>query len=511
MNDSVETHSDECLATALIPRPAQCEFSGIDLHLPLPVSVFAPAIPEFKSILETFIGEIAPVDGIPMRLTEAPQNHDDPIGIEIEIKPDYFEPEAYELSVTPGGIRIITSSPPGLFYGLHTWLQLCRVSNEEVVITGTEITDKPRFAWRGMHLDVSRHFFPVSVIKKYINLLACHKMNIFHWHLCDDQGWRIDIPDYPRLTEVGAWRTEDGRRYGGFYRQDEIAEIVDFAQKRCVTIIPEIEMPGHAMAVLAAYPEFSCTGGPFEVPSTWGVFDDVYCAGNEKTFAFLETILSDVASLFPGPMIHIGGDECPKKRWHAHELCQERMRKEGLADEDSLQAYFIRRIAEYLGTLNKRLIGWDEILDGGAPAGSIIMAWRDIEKGSQAAWAGHDVIVCPMSHCYFDHYQAESEDEPKAIGGFTPLDTVYSFEPIPDDLPPELHGKIIGAQGNVWTEYMPDSDHVEYMAFPRLCALAEVLWTPRTKRLWNSFIARLRPHLKRLERIGVNYRRSEFL
>ena len=477
------------------------------LRLKLPVPVYEELPPEVLSTLENFVDETAPVDGIAMKPVGRAVKQRDPIGLAIEVRAGDLEPEAYELSVTSNGARLAASSSPGLLYGLHTLLQLCRVESGDVVVTGAEIVDRPRFAWRGMHLDVSRHFFSVAFVKKYIDLLARHKMNIFHWHLCDDQGWRIEIPAFPRLTEIGAWRVENGSRYGGFYGRDEISQVVEYARVRGVTIVPEIEMPGHASAALAAYPEYSCTGGPFEVATTWGVFDDVYCAGKDKTFAFLEAILEEATSLFPGSVIHIGGDECPKERWSAHKLCQGRIQREGLRDENHLQAYFVGRIAKHLGTMKKRLVGWDEILDGGAPSDSIIMAWRSIDHGVIAATAGHDVVMCPMSHCYFDHYQADPESEPKAIGGFSPLDKVYGFEPIPDELPEEFHARIIGGQGNVWTEYMSDTERVEYMTFPRLCALSEVLWSPRTARSWDSFAARLNEHLKRLDRIGVNYRK----
>jgi len=485
-----------------------CRITGELLRLPLPVPVYAEVTPASLSVLQTFMDETASADGVPMKLMGRARNADDPIGLSIVMPPDELAREAYELSATADGVCIKTSTSSGLLYGLHTWLQLGRVESGEVLVTGAEIADYPRFAWRGMHLDVSRHFFPVPFIKKFIDLLARHKMNVFHWHLCDDQGWRIEIPQYPRLTEIGAWRMENGERYGGFYRQEEVAEIVDYASRRCVTVIPEIEMPGHATAALAAYPEYSCTGGPFEVAVTWGVFDDVYCAGNDKTFTFLETILAEVATLFPSQLIHIGGDECPKERWRNHALCRERMQQEKLHDEDRLQSYFIARIAGHLHALKKQLIGWDEILDGGAPSGSTIMAWRGIDKGVEAARAGHDVVMCPMSHCYFDHYQADPDKEPKAIGGFSPLEKVYAFNPIPDDLPDEYHGRILGAQGNVWTEYMPNSDHVEYMTFPRMCALSEVLWSPVDSRSWDDFLERMRSHLGRLEKLGVNYRRE---
>jgi hexosaminidase len=484
--------------------------TGQEVRLPLPIPIYAQAPPETLAVVQTFLAETALSEGVLMTLVDHAGEPHDPPGLVLQTDDSDRQPGAYELKVSQQHARLTASSPSGLLYGLHTFLQLCRVQSGQVVLPGVDIVDQPRFVWRGMHLDVSRHFFPVSFVKKFIDLLARHKMNVFHWHLCDDQGWRIEIPAFPRLTEIGGWRMEAGERYGGYYRQSEIREVITYAQKRCVTVIPEIEMPGHAMAALAAYPEYSCAGGPFDVPTTWGVFEDVYCAGSDKTLAFLEAILSEAATLFPAPMVHIGGDECPKARWRAHALCQERLRQEGLRNEDQLQAYFIARIAAHLDTLQKRLIGWDEILEGGAPPGSAIMAWRGVDKGTQAALAGHDVVMCPMSHCYFDHYQGEPCGEPRAIGGFTPLDKVYAFEPIPADLPRDLHARILGAQGNVWTEYMPDSRHVEYMALPRLCALAEVLWSPLAVRSWDDFSARLGTHVRRLDRLDVNYRRGGF-
>ena len=495
---------------SLVPRPEQCKRTGHDLKLPSPVPVYAAAIPEVTAIFRTFADEIAPGSGVPVKLIERGRENGDPPGLSAEMHRSSTRLGSYHLFVSEDGATVRASSPSGLFYGLQTWLQLCQTDGGEVAMPGVEIVDRPRFVWRGMHLDVSRHFFPLEFIKKYLDLIARHKMNIFHWHLCDDQGWRIEIRKYPRLTDVGAWRTEnDGGRYGGFYTQADIHDVIEYARRRCVTVVPEIEMPGHALSALAAYPEYSCTGGPFQVATTWGVFEDVYCAGNDGTFSFLEDILTEVAGLFPGPLIHIGGDECPKERWRAHSLCQDRMKHEGLADEDRLQAYFIARMGNHLATLGKRLVGWDEILDGGAPPRAAVMAWRGADKGIQAASTGHDVIMCPMSHCYFDHYQAEPGREPKAIGGFTPLRKVYDFEPIPAGLPADLHRCILGAQGNVWTEYMADTAHVEYMTCPRLCALAEVLWSPHQGRSYNEFEGRLRRHLPRLDRLNVNYRRLD--
>jgi len=429
------------------------------------------------------------------------------VPISLVVDPAVSPHGAYRLTIGVQAVLIAAAAPVGLFYGVQTLLQLLTTDGGEVALPCVEITDSPRFSWRGMHLDVSRHFFSVDFVKKYIDLLARHKMNVFHWHLTDDQGWRIEIQRYPRLTEVGAFRMDaDDRPYGGFYTQQEVRDVVAYASSRCVTIVPEIELPGHATAALAAYPEYSCTGGPFRVATTWGVFDDVYCAGNDATFAFLENIFSEVAGLFPGQYVHIGGDECPKARWSAHNLCQQRMRNAHLKHVDDLQAYFVARIAAHLARLGKRVVGWDEILDGGAPTDAVIMAWRHAQKGIEAATAGHDVVMTPMSHCYFDHYQAK-DGEPIAIGGFTPIETVYAFEPVPDGMPAESAHHVIGAQGNVWTEYMPDSHHVEYMALPRLCALAEVLWSPSDVRPVSDFLARLRPHLDQLGALGYNYRR----
>jgi hexosaminidase len=492
---------------ALIPLPAECRLTGDDLVLRGPV-------------LLKIEGLANPSDLIDLIFTLVPRS----VGVELTLESGAALPAisfavsgdehlaregSYSLSITRHGVTIRAGTELGLTCGAQTLSQLIPPTNSpsgEIALPGVEITDFPRFGWRGMHLDVSRHFFPIEFIRKYIDLLARHKMNIFHWHLVDDQGWRIESKHYPRLTEIGAFRREaDGARYGGFYTQDEVRDTVSFARKRGVTVVPEIEMPGHALAALAAYPEFSCTGGPFEVPTTWGVFDDVFCAGREETFGFLQNILDELIPIFPGPFFHIGGDECPKERWRNHDLCLNRMHREGLADQDQLQANFTTRIGKFLDSRNRRLVGWDEILDGGISPQSVIMAWRGADKGVQAAQGGHEVIMCPMSHCYFDHYQAR-ENEPHAIGGFTPLERVYEFEPVPDNFDPSLEHLILGAQGNVWTEYMPDSRHVEYMALPRICAMAERLWSPKTTRSLPNFVSRLVPHLGRLEQLDVHFR-----
>ncbi|MDD4052766.1 MAG: beta-N-acetylhexosaminidase [candidate division Zixibacteria bacterium] len=494
---------------SIIPQPTRLHATGDALRLsnqsPLRVD---PGTPEIISIADYLCTELRERHRLMLRPEAGAATSG--ISIILTTDPALATDGAYRLTVSDNGAIILAGTTGGLFYGVQTFLQLlpCEPGQgNDVIVPGVEIVDQPRFGWRGMHLDVCRHFFPADFIKKYIDLLARHKMNRFHWHLTDDQGWRIEIKRYPLLTEIGGRRTEaDGSTYGGFYTQEEIRDIVAYAERRFVTIVPEIEMPGHALAALAAYPEYSCTGGPFRVATTWGVFDDVYCPGHDATFTFLEQVLSETAALFPGQYLHIGGDECPKVRWHGHKPCQDRMKEAGLKSEDELQAYFVSRMARYIETLEKRLVGWDEILDGGAPAQAIIMAWRDVRKGTEAARSGHDVVMTPMPYCYFDHYQGQ-ENEPKAIGGFTPLEKVYSFEPIPPDMPRELARHILGAQGNVWTEYMADTNHVEYMAFPRLCALAEVLWSSRETRHLPGFIDRLRHHLKRLDNLGVNYRR----
>jgi hexosaminidase len=440
--------------------------------------------------------------------------------LRLEVAPPGTLPdESYELTATPQGVTIRGGGAAGLFYALQTLRQLLPVDGSGRIPTVT-IRDAPRFRYRGMHLDVGRHLFPVAFIKRYIDLLARYKLNAFHWHLTEDQGWRLQIRAYPRLTTVGAWRREtvvrnqlqpylgDGRPYGGFYTQDQVREIVAYATARHVTVIPEIELPGHAKAALAAYPDLACTAGPFEVATTWGVHEDVYCP-SERTFAFLETVLGEVLELFPSPYIHIGGDEVPKRRWKESALAQEIIRREGLRDENELQSWFIRRVEAFLRSRGRRIIGWDEILEGGLAPDATVMSWRGVSGGIEAARQRHDVIMTPGSHLYFDHYQGARETEPLAIGGFTPLERVYGFEPIPPELTPEEARHVLGAQANVWTEYISTTDYVEYMAFPRMLALAEVVWTPVAGRSWQDFLRRLPDQLARLDLMQVNYRIPE--
>ncbi len=434
--------------------------------------------------------------------------------------------EGYVLSVSPKSVEIKARTTHGLFYGIQTLLQLLPPAitlddptlvpgNTKWTIPSVRIEDYPRYSYRGMHLDVARHFFPVEFIKKYLDLMAMQKMNRFHWHLTEDQGWRIEIMQYPKLTEVGAWRDStlighygsekfDNIRYGGYYTQEEIKEIVQYANDRYITVIPEIEMPGHSSAALEAYPSLGCEPNKeYKVQSTWGVFDDIYCP-SEETFTFLENVLIEVMDLFPSEYIHIGGDEAPKTAWENSKLAQEVIKREGLKDEHELQSYFITRIEKFLNSKGRQIIGWDEILEGGLAPNATVMSWRGVEGGIAAAQQGHNVIMTPTSHVYLDYYQADPKTEPLAIGGFTTLEKVYSYEPTPDTLTEEESKYILGAQGNVWTEYMHTGSKVEYMAFPRAAALAEVVWSPKEKRNWFSFWGRLQTHFQRLEHMEVN-------
>jgi len=436
--------------------------------------------------------------------------------------------EGYKLMVDKKAITITANTGKGVFYGVQTLLQLLPAEIEEADPTGgptkwkvpaCSIVDYPRFEYRGMHLDVCRHLFPVDFIKKYIDLLATYKINNFHWHLTDDQGWRLEIKKYPLLTEIGSQRSstpigrntrDDNTAYGGFYTQAEAIEIVDYAAKRYVNIIPEIEMPGHAVAALASYPALSCTGGPFEVLTKWGVSENIFCAGNENVYNFLEDVLSEVMDIFPSRYIHIGGDEAPKTRWEACPLCQQKIRDESLKDAQELQSYFIRRIEKFLNQNGRQIIGWDEILEGGLAPGATVMSWRGTEGGITAARMGHDVIMTPGTPCYFDHYQGPPAAEPLAIGGYNPLISVYNFEPIPPELDSIEASHILGSQGNLWTEYIPTSEQLEYMAFPRALALAEVNWSSRENRNWGDFSTRLNHHFDRLRKRNVNFSESSY-
>ena len=438
-------------------------------------------------------------------------------------------PEGYELEVTPCHVMLRATGAAGFFYATQTLLQLMPpqvysshpVMLAEWSIPCVRIEDSPRFAWRGAMLDVSRHFFDTGEIKKFLDAMALHKLNVFHWHLTDDQGWRLEIKKYPRLTEVGAWRKSIGfnldprssnafgadGRYGGFYTQEQVRQIVAYAQERHITVVPEIEMPGHSSAALAAYPQFSCTGGPYTTDMSEAVSAGVYCAGKDETFAFLQDVLTEVMELFPGEFIHIGGDEVPRYNWHHCPLCQARIRREGLADERELEGYFVKRIEKFLNAHGRRVIGWSEIRNDHLAPSTAVMDW--IGGGAEAARAGHDVVMTPEEYCYLDFYQSRDRSrEPPAAGSYLPLSKAYSFEPVPVNLGPATQARILGSQGNLWTEYIPSSSQLEYMAFPRLSALSEVYWSPKQPRNWRDFNRRLSVHEQRLEQLGVNFRRA---
>lgn len=424
----------------------------------------------------------------------------------------------YIINISNEMIMVVGKNPEGLFQGIQTLLQLIKTS-EDGKIPALEIHDSPKFQWRGMHLDVSRHFFTVEEVKQYIDYLAMYKLNTFHWHLTDDQGWRIEIKKYPKLTQVGSKRKEsmigayvdntfDGKPYGPyFYTQDQIKEVVKYAQERHITIVPEIEMPGHALAALSAYPDLACTKGSFEPATKWGVFDDVFCPKDE-TFTFLENVLDEVIALFPSQYIHIGGDECPKTRWKECPHCQELIKKNNLKDEQGLQSYFIQRIEKYVNSKGRKIIGWDEILEGGLAPNAAVMSWTGIKGGVEAAKSGHFAVMTPGSYCYFDHYQGDPATEPNAFGGFTPLDKVYSYNPIPEELNAEQAKYILGVQANLWTEYILDFNRVQYMIFPRLLALSEVGWGTADPKNYKEFEGRVVNEFKNLDKMGVNYAKS---
>lgn len=467
---------------------------------------------ELDPLHETACGRVAS-----FLLPQLAAGIDSAASITLLIDTSVKHPDGYIMRYSREGVVITGGSESGLHYGAMTMLQLLQQNGGSILYPFT-IVDEPRFAWRGMHLDVSRHFFSVEEIKRYLDLLAMYKMNVFHWHLTDDQGWRIEIKKYPLLTQVGGYRNEtligrpskkmkfDGKPHGGFYTQAQVRDIVTYAAERHILVVPEIEMPGHSRAALAAYPQYACTDGPFKTATSWGVFEDVYCAGKDETFNFLTDVLDEVMALFPSQFVHIGGDECPKTRWKACASCQKRMQTAGLKDEHELQSYFIKRIEKHVNSRGKIIIGWDEILEGGLAPNAAVMSWRGTEGGIAAAKAGHYVVMSPGKPCYFDHYQTKNiKKEPLAIGGFNPLDSVYAYEPLPAGLTPTQAGYILGAQGNVWTEYMPTFDHVTYMALPRMAALAEVLWTYPANKDFEDFKKRLAVHNAYLDARGYNY------
>jgi hexosaminidase len=434
--------------------------------------------------------------------------------------------EGYELIVGKNSVLIRAPKAAGLFYGVQSLLELLPpevfapkpVAGVDWKVPCVQIEDQPRFKWRGFMFDVSRHFFTKDEVEQLMDALALEKINMFHFHLTDDQGWRIEIKKYPRLTQIGAWRKESGfgldpkasttygpdGRYGGFYTQDDIREIVAYANARHITVVPEIEMPGHSSAALAAYPELSCTGGPYSPNAEAGIFAGVYCAGEEKTFEFLQNVLAEVCQLFPSQYIHVGGDEVPKDNWKNCPRCQARIKQEGLKDEHELQSYFVHRIEKIVTAQGRTLIGWSEIADGGLAKSAVIMDW--IGGAAEAASSGHDAVMTPTDHCYFDYHQTTNRIvDPQQIGGYQPLTKVYSFEPIPAKLDPQYQPHILGTQGNLWTEHLPNLKAAEIMIFPRESAVAEIAWSPQAPRDYSDFVRRLQAEHQRFDELGVSY------
>ncbi len=442
--------------------------------------------------------------------------------INLRVAKAFKKENEYNLTISRDKIDIAGAGSSGLFYGIQTFLQILPAEKISlpVKLQNLEVYDYPRFLYRGMHLDVSRHFYPASYVKTYIDYLAAHKFNNFHWHLTDDQGWRIEIKKYPKLTEVGSCRDQtlvgrfgsniyDGKKYCGYYTQKEIKEIVQYAADRHINVIPEIEMPGHAMAALASYPELGCSGGPYKVFETWGVTEPIFCAGKENTFSFLQSVLDEVLTLFPSEYIHIGGDEAPKLRWQKCPYCQKRIKDNHLKNEHELQGYFTKRIETYLNSKGRKIVGWDEILEGNINPSATIMSWRGEKGGIAAAKEKHYVIMTPDTYVYLDHSQTRNEDS-VTIGNYLPVEKVYSFEPVPSSLSAEESKYIMGGQGNVWTEYMSNPSKLEYMIFPRMSALSEALWTPKDRRSWTDFEKRIPFLMKRYDFWGVNYSKAYY-
>jgi hexosaminidase len=521
-------------APGLIPQPVSVEMqSGAFRLRPGTAIVVPPGVPEARQAGAYLANALAAPTGWRLKLTESsrrPARHNAIVLVLTRESGAAAHPEGYDLEVTPRDVRIQAASPAGLFYGVQTLLQLFPPEIESQTVRDAawtapcvRIADYPRYAWRGLMLDVSRHFFPKEFIEEYIDRMARYKMNVFHWHLTDDDGWRIQIKALPQLTEIGAWRVPrlgpwgareparegEAATEGGFYTQDDIREVVAFAKQRFVTVLPEIEMPGHALAALAAYPELSCTGGPFHVDPGSNFYekvDNAFCPGNEKTFEFIDKVFSEVAPLFPSDYVHIGGDECFKGFWKACAKCQRRMAGEHLANVEELQSYLVRRAEKILESKGKKLIGWDEILEGGLAPNAAVMSWRGMEGGIAAAKMNHRVVMTPTNFVYLDYYQGDPSLEPGTFGRLL-LSTCYRFEPTPEGVDPRY---ILGGQGNLWTESVPNRRHAEYMTWPRAFALAEVFWSPKASRNWDDFAGRVESQFQRLDAAQVNYARTMY-
>ncbi|MDP7036952.1 MAG: family 20 glycosylhydrolase, partial [Candidatus Marinimicrobia bacterium] len=516
----------------IIPKPVSTVIEDGSIDLAMLKSIALMHNSDDEKMTAVYLQKLLqPINALP--ITNFEKNKMDQIVLSIEPESP-FPAEGYQLIIgEDNGASIKASTKAGLFYGFQTFRQLCPTELEKSIIpkntqiNNCKIIDHPIFGYRGMHLDVSRHFFDINFIKTYIDMIALHKMNVFHWHLTDDNGWRIEINQYPELTEKSAWRVDrrnepwkewspiqpnEKATYGGFYTQDEIRNVIQYAAERSIMVIPEIEMPGHTSEVFAAYPELSCKGEFIPVnPGSYWPNVDIFCAGNDDVFMFLENVLEEVIDLFPGPYIHIGGDEAEKTHWENCPKCQKRIKDEKLRDETELQSWFIKKIEKYILSKNKKLVGWDEILEGGLAKSATVMSWRGMKGGIESAKAGHDVIMCPTSHCYFDYYQANPETSPEAIGGYTTLKKVYSFDPVPLDLSKEDEKFILGAQGNLWTEYVQTPARAQYRVLPRMTALSEVLWSGPGKHSYNNFYRRLSYLEKRFDQLEWSHAPGSFL
>ncbi len=503
--------------TDMIPKPSSLnKLEGIYHYNPISEVIVSPAFQEIGTLLL----EHPAIESVNVQLAvnNKPWSSGSIVIIEAT-EADQLDPSSYALNILPNGIVIKAWTPAQAISAIYSLIQLGYLQKDPTQITSLSITDSPRFDYRGLHLDVSRHFVTTDFIKKYIDLMALYKFNQLHLHLTDAAGWRLEIMKYPELTEKAAWRTHtnwkdwwhNGRQYldrgnpnasGGFYTQKDAKELVEYASKRGITIIPEIEMPSHSEEVLAVYPELSCSGKPYR--------QGEFCIGNPETFVFLKNVLDEVLEIFPSPYIHIGGDEANKKHWKTCSKCQALMKKEGLQSVDELQSYAISQMDLYLQSKGRKLIGWDEILEGGLTAGATVMSWRGEEGGIKAANSGHDVIMTPGSHLYFDSYQTDPRTQPEAIGGYLTLEKVYSYDPIPETIHKDKQHHIIGAQGNIWAEYIPTTEHLEYMVFPRALALAEINWTAQEAKEWKDFKSRMQSQYKVLQDLHVNYYRPSY-
>ena len=506
---------------SIIPKPAKLTLAGGQFTLKPDTVIVADtnALAEANLLARA----LAPATGLALKVNkEAKENS---ISLALDPSLGRLGDEGYTLEVTPKAVIIRAPKPAGIFYGAQSFLQLlppqvfAKSPQREVTWSAPclRIEDSPRFPWRGALVDVGRHFMPKASLLRFIDAIAVLKINTLQLHLTDDQGWRVEIRKYPKLTEVGAWRKEtrlgheregkgfDGIPHGGFYTQSDLREIVAYARERHISVVPEIEMPGHAQAAIASYPELGNTGEKLEVSTYFGVNKNVFNV-NEKTILFLQEVLGELLEMFPSKFIHVGGDECPKDQWKASPEAQARIKQLGLKNEEELQSYFIRRMDAFLTQRGRRLIGWDEILEGGLAPGATVMSWRGIKGGIAAAKAGHDVVMSPTDYLYLDYYQSKEPGEPLAIGGYVPLEKVYSFEPVPPMFTEAEQKRVLGAQGNIWTEYIKTPEHLEYMAFPRLAALAEVVWAASDQKNFQDFVTRVPRQQERWKAMGVNFR-----